>query len=79
MSIEQEARREYIRRIRAAKAEAPTELYNGMFSLPGTHDSSKRAYEKPSKTQQEEHEIRHKIELLEEDRLLKQQTGEVWE
>ena len=79
MSIEQEARKQYLARIRAAKAEAPSTLYDNIFSLPGTNDTSKRAYEKPTKTQREGYISRHAIELMEEEKLLKQQTGDVWE
>ena len=77
MSLEQQARKELRERIRKAKSMLPASPYDAVFSLPGSHDTSKRVYDKPTQTQAEARAHRLKIELMEEEKLLNEMIGEV--
>lgn len=77
MSLEQQARKELRERIRKAKSLMPTQ-YGDYFCLPGSHDASKRVYDKPSQTQAEARAHRLKIELMQEEKLLNEMIADLW-
>lgn len=78
MSLMRQAMRDHLHKLREAKRLRP-DPYASLLVLPGSHNPSKRVYDKPSKTQAEARALKLAIELKEEEKLLKEQLSDGWD